>query len=215
MNIFESVKAAVTTRQAAEHYGIEVNHHGMARCPFHDDRIPSMKLDTRYHCFGCGADGDVIDFTAKLFRLGSYAAAKKLAADFGIGVDHHDPPPNVIPIKVQYDQKTWLLHAADVLIAYERLLKDWRKRYAPPDRSSELHPLYVESLRQLDRISLLVDMALCSDEAERRALYLNFKEEVKKIEDRIADYRRTEARRHDPKRNPGYADLNEERREAV
>ena len=123
MNIFESVKAAVTTRRVAEHYGIEVNHHGMARCPFHDDRTPSMKLDTRYHCFGCGADGDVIDFTAKLFRRGSYDAAEKLAADFGIGVDHHDPPPNVAPIRAQCNQMAWLLHAADVLIAYERLLK--------------------------------------------------------------------------------------------
>ena len=82
MNIFESVKAAVTTRQAAEHYGIEVNHHGMARCPFHDDRTPSMKLDTRYHCFGCGADGDVVDFTARLFGMSPYFAAQKLAEDF-------------------------------------------------------------------------------------------------------------------------------------
>ena len=29
-----------------------------------------MKLDQRYHCFGCGADGDVIDFAAALYGLG-------------------------------------------------------------------------------------------------------------------------------------------------
>ena len=28
-----------------------------------------MKVDFRFHCFGCGADGDVIDFAAKLFQL--------------------------------------------------------------------------------------------------------------------------------------------------
>ena len=72
MNFFESIKAAVTARQAAEHYGIECNRNGMARCPFHDDRTPSMKLDARFHCFGCGADGDVIDLTAKLFGIGKY-----------------------------------------------------------------------------------------------------------------------------------------------
>ena len=41
----------------------------MACCPFHDDKNPSMKVDQRFHCFGCGEDGDVIDFTAKLFDL--------------------------------------------------------------------------------------------------------------------------------------------------
>ena len=35
----------VTTRQAAEHYGIRVNRNGMACCPFHNDKTPSMKLD--------------------------------------------------------------------------------------------------------------------------------------------------------------------------
>ena len=36
---------------------------------FYDDKNPSMKVDQRFHCFGCGEDGDVIDFTAKLFDL--------------------------------------------------------------------------------------------------------------------------------------------------
>ena len=58
MNVFEAVKQSVTTRQAAEHYGIHVGRNGMACCPFHHDKTPSMKLDRRYHCFGCGADGN-------------------------------------------------------------------------------------------------------------------------------------------------------------
>ena len=44
MNVFEAVKQSVTTRQAAEHYGIRVNRNGMACCPFHNDKTPSMKL---------------------------------------------------------------------------------------------------------------------------------------------------------------------------
>jgi len=70
LNVFEAVKQSVTTRQAAEHYGIRVNRNGMACCPFHNDKTPSMKLDKRFHCFGCGADGDVIDFVAALYGLG-------------------------------------------------------------------------------------------------------------------------------------------------
>lgn len=46
-----------------------------------------MKVDFRFHCFGCGADGDVIDFAAKLFQLSLRQAVKKLATDFGFSTD--------------------------------------------------------------------------------------------------------------------------------
>ena len=87
MNVFETVKQSVTTRQAAEHYGIHVGRNGMACCPFHNDKTPSMKLDRRYHCFGCGADGDVIDFAAALYGLGKKEAAVQLAQDFGLSYE--------------------------------------------------------------------------------------------------------------------------------
>ena len=61
MNIFKQTKESITTRQAAEMYGVKISRNNMASCPFHNDRTPSMKVDKRFHCFGCGADGDVID----------------------------------------------------------------------------------------------------------------------------------------------------------
>ena len=69
MNVFEAVKQSVTTRQAASFYGIRVGRNGMVCCPFHNDRTPSMKVDSRFYCFGCGASGDVIDFSALLHGL--------------------------------------------------------------------------------------------------------------------------------------------------
>lgn len=91
-NVFEAVKQSVSTRDAAAFYGIEVKRNGMACCPFHDDKNPSMKVDQRFHCFGCGEDGDVIDFTAKLFDLSPKEAAEKLAQDFGLIYDSQAPP---------------------------------------------------------------------------------------------------------------------------
>ena len=85
MNLFETVKAAVTPRMAAERYGLPIQQGGMVCCPFHADRTPSMKLNEDYfYCFGCGATGDVIDLAARLFDLSKYEAVQKLAADFGI-----------------------------------------------------------------------------------------------------------------------------------
>ena len=76
----------MTARQAAEHYGIKVKGNGMACCPFHKDRHPSMKADKIYHCFACGVGGDAIDFTARLFGISQYEAAKKMIEDFGLDI---------------------------------------------------------------------------------------------------------------------------------
>ena len=83
-NMYESIKAAVTARQAAESFGLTVNRSGMTTCPFHEDHTPSLKLDQRYYCFGCGATGDVIDFTARLLGISNHDAVQTLAERFGI-----------------------------------------------------------------------------------------------------------------------------------
>ncbi len=106
MTIYETIKVAISVKQAAEHYGLKVNRNGMACCPFHNDRHPSMKLNEDYFfCFGCGVKGDVIDFVARSFDLSSYEAAQKLAADFGL--DPKPPLPQLwssrsVPISVSY-----------------------------------------------------------------------------------------------------------------
>ena len=88
MTIYGTIKAAISVKQAAEHYGLKVSHNGMACCPFHNDRYPSLKLNEDYFfCFGCGAKGDVIDLVARLFGLSSFEAVQKLAQDFGIDPD--------------------------------------------------------------------------------------------------------------------------------
>lgn len=154
MNIFEQVKQTLTTRAMAEHYGPVVNHNGMARCPFHDDHIPSMKIDERFHCFACGADGDVIDYTGKLFGLSPYDAARKLASDFGLSTD---PQPNTAmkhaepPITERF--------CIRVLWRYLRLLRIWRIKYAPLSPDDPIDDRFVESLQMTDIVlDLLGDL---------------------------------------------------------
>ena len=45
MNLFETVKSAVTVKQAAKYYGCKVNRGDMISCLFHDNRHPNMKLN--------------------------------------------------------------------------------------------------------------------------------------------------------------------------
>ena len=134
MNLFESVKAAATVRQAAEHYGLKIGQGNMVCCPFHADRTPSMKLDEDYfYCFGCGTSGDVIDLVAKLFNLSSYDTAKKLAYDFGIDPDK--PPAAAALRKPKYPlakafQKEEI-HCQRILCDYLHLLERWKVQCAP------------------------------------------------------------------------------------
>ena len=141
MSIFTEVKEAVTTREAATAYGITVQNRGMCRCPFHQDRTPSMKVDRRFHCFGCGADGDVIDFTARLFNLRPKEAAEKLAQDFGVKYKESKPPSrrsrkraeNKKKFAEQVDEANRLFYVG--ITDYYLALKSWKEQYAPKHRT--------------------------------------------------------------------------------
>ncbi|XAS67849.1 DNA primase [Micrococcaceae bacterium Sec5.7] len=62
-------------------------------CPFHDERSPSFTVRPqvgRYHCFGCGEDGDVIAFVQKLDHTTFHEAVEKLAARIGFELRYED-----------------------------------------------------------------------------------------------------------------------------
>ena len=131
-SVFEAVKGSVTVREAAQMYGIEVNRSGMACCPFHDDKNPSMKLNEEYfYCFGCGTTGDAIDFTARLYNLSPKEAAEKLAQDFGLAYDSQAPPRrrHVRQKSEAQKFKEDRDHAFRVLADYFHLLRKWETDY--------------------------------------------------------------------------------------
>lgn len=193
MNVFEAVKDNVTARQAAEAYGIRINRNGMAVCPFHNDKNPSMKVDRRFHCFGCQADGDVIDFAARLFGLSSKEAAHKLAADFSVNYEGrgHDPPQRR-SIRRQLSEMQKLKqaekHGYRVLSEYYHLLRQWRTEYAPQPGDTDWHPLFVEALQKTSYVEYLLDTLLSGTWEERADLLVKMKKEVARIERRISGF---------------------------
>lgn len=194
MNLFEAVKEAVTTRQAAENYGIRVNRNGMAVCPFHNDKNPSMKVDKRFHCFGCQTDGDVIDFTAKLYGLTNREAAVKLAEDFSVSYDAkgHDPPVRK-PVKRKISEELRLRQAEilcyRVLSDYYHLLGNWKEIYVPRPEDLHWHPLFVEALQKREYVGYLLDILLTGSLEDKAALVADIGKDVIRIEQRISEYR--------------------------
>lgn len=165
MNLFESVKAAATVRQAAEYYGLEVNRGNMVCCPFHNDRTPSMKLNEDYfYCFGCGATGDVIDLAARLFDLSKYEAVQKLAADFGIS---GEKPSVLAKLKRGKTQAEAERHCFRVLRDYFGILQDWKEHCAPQSPEDPIDPRYAEACHMLERIGNMLDILACGTPKER------------------------------------------------
>ena len=173
-NVFETVKQSVTVREAAERYGIEVKRGGMACCPFHDDKNPSMKLNEEYfYCFGCGATGDVIDLTARLYNLSPKEAAEKLAQDFGLIYDSQAPPRRRYVRQKTEAQKFQENrdHAFRILADYFHLLRKWEAGYTPKTPEEPMHPRFLEAVQQKDYIGYLLDSFL-EDSPEEQKLWI-------------------------------------------
>ena len=186
-NVFEAVKQSVSTREAAEFYGIKVSRTGMACCPFHDDKNPSMKVDQRFHCFGCGADGDVIDFTAKLFNLSPKEAAEKLAQDFGLIYDSQAPPRRRYVRQKNEAQKFRedRQRCYRVLSDYYYLLKKWEADCSPSTPEEEPHPRFVEAIQKKAYVEYLLDLFLYESEEEQKAWIAEHTAEITHLERRL------------------------------
>lgn len=144
----------------------------MACCPFHDDRHPSMKVDRRFHCFACQGDGDVIDFTSRLFGLGSKEAALKLAEDFSVSLDSkgHGPPRKTI-IKRKISEEVRYRQAEQkcfrVLCDYLHLLERWKVEYAPQSPEDELDDRFVEACHMIEYVNDLLDVLMFAELKQR------------------------------------------------
>ena len=187
-NVFETVKQSVTVREAAERYGIEVKRGGMACCPFHDDKNPSMKLNEEYfYCFGCGATGDVIDLTARLYNLSPKEAAEKLAQDFGLIYDSQAPPRrNYVHQKTEARKfREDRQRCYRVLSDYYYLLKKWEADRSPKTPEEEPHPRFVEAIQKKPYVEYLLDLFLYESEEEQKAWIAEHTAEITHLERRL------------------------------
>ena len=171
MNVFTTVKTSINLGEAAEHYGIKVNRYGKALCPFHNDRHPSMVVyDDHYHCFACGEHGDVIDLVANLYGMPVLDAVNKLAYDFGISQDK--PPTKEMQEKMNRKSEAQQLRENEklcfsALLAYMKLLQEWKELYAPRTPEDKHHDRFVQACHGLDYVEYLVDLLIMSDSYER------------------------------------------------
>jgi DNA primase len=76
------IKNRLPITKVLTHYGIKLDKNNHIKCPFHDDDKPSCKIYPEtgtFHCFGCGATGDQIEFIEKYEKSSKHEALKKAA----------------------------------------------------------------------------------------------------------------------------------------
>ena len=196
-NVYARIKDQVTTRAAAEFYGHKVNRQGMMLCPFHYDTAPSMKVDENFICFGCQEKGDVIAFVEKLFGLGPYEAALKLAKDFGINIPAQkkvkaaSASARFIKL-IQMDRKSFdkaIDYVFNTYCDYLYLLRSWEKEYMPGSPADDFHPLYIEACQQKEPVEIILDILIFGSGDDKAFVLIEKGEEVSDLEKRIQEYK--------------------------
>ena len=194
MNLFETVRTNVKAVEVVLMAGFQPNRSKMICCPFHNDKHPSMKVDRRYFCFGCGVKGDAVDFVANYYGLSLKEAAEKIISDFGLTYNNTGYAEGVRkPIAAKRSEyQIWAEKKQELFAHLSRLheqLREMKMKYAPKDREdSEWTPLLVLAAKELTYVEYLYDY--CMFEATEDELKLKIDEitkEMEKIEKRMYD----------------------------
>jgi DNA primase len=94
------IKQCLTIETVLNHYDLRPDKHHLLKCPFHDDKDPSLKIypeTNTFNCFGCGAAGDVIEFIERYDKRGKHEAILKAQGLTGITPAVKLPPLPVEP----------------------------------------------------------------------------------------------------------------------
>ena len=79
----EEIKDLYSMKDILERYGMpKPNRAGFICCPFHKEKTASMKIYPKdFHCFGCGANGDIFTFVILMDGLTFKEAFKELGGE--------------------------------------------------------------------------------------------------------------------------------------
>jgi len=196
LNVFEEVKTCISADTVIRDAGVKIGRNGMACCPFHTDKHPSMKVDgNHYHCFGCGAHGDAIGFVAQYYGLSQYDAACKIIEDYHLPIetDHRISDEeraeffrrkkrvnHVISVKNKFDK--WVDDKISELKECETLIEKARMTFIgkmPGEvfiSNGFAYMLHYEAI-----IGYWLDILCMGEDEDKRILFLRDREEVSRI----------------------------------
>jgi len=166
-------------------------------CPFHNEKTPSFHVfEDHYHCFGCGAHGDLISFEMAAAGLSFMEAVEALAAEAGLEVPKPDPATREREIRaaslhdvldaacVFFEQKLRQPEGAAAAAYLERrgledgTIRRFRLGYAPPGGALKAHLTRVGLATGSALVDMLVSAGLMGRPDDGRAPYEMFRDRV-------------------------------------
>jgi DNA primase len=166
-----------------------------APCPFHNEKTPSFTVNDQkgfFHCFGCGAHGDVIGFVVRHDNLSFLEAVEALAAQAGLPVPQATPEErrkyerrktlhDVIELAARWFEQQLRTPAGTAALAYLRhrglddeAIAGFRLGYAPADGGTLRHHLERQGVAEAD----LVEVGLLRRPEDGRAPFAFFRHRV-------------------------------------
>lgn len=174
--LFNEIKNKISIYDFCREYGIDVNQHGFAKCPFHTEKTGSFKVykNNSFHCFGCGAHGNsVIDLAMKLFDCSAIDACKRLNADFRLGLIREGNLSNVE--RIAKNREAWerrrrekeieaqheaLIEEFNMAITNLRLAQMLMTATEPTDPDADFDDYFAIAVRETELARYRADMAL-------------------------------------------------------
>jgi len=178
MKTADIIKCAVEgldMREAVLKYGITFYRNGFATCPFHAEKTASLRVwPDHFHCYGCNAHGDMLDFVGRMFNTNFIGAARIVNQDFALNLPLDRPPTfkdrlQAGRIADERKRKRDALESARV--EYEAALDTWTTldlyviEHNPTDRDADFSPSWVDAIKRRE-------LALYRLEEARTALYM-------------------------------------------
>ena len=175
MDYASEIKSRLTTKEVFLHYGFEPDRNGNICCPLHSEKTPSLKIydgDRGWTCFGCHKGGDAINFVREYFGLTFQDAIAKINTDFSLGfpigerislrqrreMEHRQRERQEERNREQRERERL---EGEYWAAFDLWHKhDTNKREcAPKSPSDDLHPLFVEAVKNIDRAAYELSVA--------------------------------------------------------
>lgn len=186
--------------QVLSSYGLQL-HGKRCKCPVHHgEHLSASVYNNKLHCFKCNQSWDAVALVAELDKLSPVDAAKQINDQYFLGLtigraatpeerSRQQEAAKAARKRRELDQafQAWEQRTWATLSRYYRLLKQWRRDYAPdgPDDLDRLDPRYVEAVKRLDYIGYCLDTLENQNIEWRKLFWRTHRIEVDQIELRI------------------------------
>lgn len=177
-------KGRVSALEEGKRMGLEPDRSGFCRCPFHQEKTASMKLykgEGGFHCYGCGAHGDVIRLVMAYYGINFRQALLRLDSEWGLGLRLSGRPLSQEEKRAAQrrqellamnrdTERRWRETALEAYYSACRLVDGFLQQIrdnAPPGPCSDWNEAFCDGLRNLaDARETANDLALMVMECE-------------------------------------------------